>query len=219
MRKLKLRYLWIIILVLVACAFAIVYGCTVAQGGLNTFLIVLLAIDFIALTILVQIAGSKTFKYKPKKINYPTMNVKTDPNTIKGNLKRLKYKERVTPFGNSYLAIINTTAVKVTIIENDDLYFNPTEEDTKKPNHSLDSCDRFVGFEIFLNPKEENKDKLVDFSIQGKNVYYTAFMYDKEDNLFKCLNYIIPQDDFQEGFNKLYNDLGFVKIEDTEEGN
>lgn len=209
MKKIKARYVWITILILFLLALALVYGCTQATGTMNTVLIVFLAIDFIAMTILIQVAGAKTFRYKPKKINYPTAEYEADPNIIKGNLKKLGYKERITPFGASYLAIYNKTALKVTIINNDEAYFNPENKDTSKPNHSLDNCTGFIGFEIFMSMNKENQEKLPDFSIQGQNVYYTAFLYDDENNCFKCFNKVEPEEQFVAGYNKLISDLDF----------
>lgn len=212
MKKIKLRYIWLIIVILIALAFLIVYGCTQTSGNLNTFMIVLLAIDFLVLTGLVQYAGMRSFRYNPKK-HYKTLTVKTDVNNIRNNLKKLKYDEKKFLYGYNYLIIDGENALKVTIINDSKEYFEPTDKTESKPRHELDKCKRFIDFEIFLDLNDEYKDRLSDFSLQGKNIYFTAFSYNKDEDILKCDNYVKPDSEFEPAYQKLFNDLGFKKVE------
>jgi hypothetical protein len=74
-----------------------------------------------------------------------------------------------------------------------------------------------IGFEIFLNYKEEEIIKFKDYSIQGQNIYYTAF-YKVEDSLeYVYANYIEPEENHKRNFDFLLEELGLVPMEDSKE--
>lgn len=219
MKNIKLKYIWLSILFafLLSCVF--IYLCSITEGALLTFIIVLLVITFIYMTIAVQYASFKTFKFKPKKIIYPTINYECDIKNLEQILKKSGFKERIVPYGLSYLKIKNKIAYKVVLVKEEDKYFNQEEDNTQAPvNKELEKCTKFMGFEIFLNISEENLYRLPDFSIQGKNIYYTAY-YASGENELTCLNYIEANEDYKEAYSNLIKDLNFkeVKLEENEE--
>lgn len=203
MRKIKTRTLWITIAVAFLLAIGLIIACTQVTGNWTKVIIVLLAVDFIYLTIAVQMASYKTFRYKAKPIKYPTKDFEGDFDRLRTNLLKNGYKERKTPYGGSFLRVIGDTAYKCVLVEHTDKYFNQEPEDQVSPaNKDLERCKKFIGLEIFYNIDEINLRKLPDFSLCGKNIYYTALLY-QENRLFKCLNYIEPEDGFKDGFDAL----------------
>lgn len=216
MKNIKLKYVWlsVILAFILSCVF--VYLCSIADGALLTFVIVLLVITFIYMTVAVQYAGAKTFKYKPKKIEYPTISYECDLNDIETTLKKSGFKERKVPYGLSYLKIKNKIAYKVVLVKEEDKYFNQEEiNEEVSVNKELEKCEKFIGFEMFLNISQENLYRLPDFSIQGKNIYYTAY-YISNDNELTCLNYIEANESYKEAYNNLINDLKFKQIKKEE---
>jgi hypothetical protein len=168
------------------------------------------------MTIAVQYASFKTFKYKPKKIEYPTITYECDLENIELNLKKIGFKERNVPYGLSYLKIKNKVAYKVVLVKDEDKYFNQEEQEQQNTpvNKELEKCTKFIGFEIFMTISDDKLYRLPDFSIQGKNIYYTAY-YVNENELI-CLNYLEPNEDYKEAYNNLINDLNLIKKKEEE---
>ena len=63
-----------------------------------------------------------------------------------------------------------------------------------------------MSFEIFLDYDEEVLSKLVDFNIQGNNIYYGGFYLN--ENKLSCPNYIEPNECFNDLYNTIITDLG-----------
>ena len=219
MKEIKLKYVWLSIALAFVLSCVFIYLCSITEGALLTFIIVLLVITFIYMTVAVQYAGAKTFKYKPKKIIYPIINYECDVENLEDQLRKCGFKERKAPYGLSYLKIKNKIAYKVVLVKEEDKYFNQEEETQDVPvNKELEKCTKFMGFEIFINISEGNLYRLPDFSIQGKNVYYTAY-YVSNENELTCLNYVEANEDYKEAYNNLIKDLNFkeIKMEENEE--
>lgn len=217
MKEIKLKYVWlsVVIAFILSCVF--IYLCSIAEGALLTITIALLVITFIYMTIAVQYAGAKSFKYKPKKIIYPTINYECEVDNLEETLKKAGFKERNAPYGLSYLKTKNRVAYKVVLVKDEDKYFNQEEDNQEAPvNKELEKCTKFIGFEIFINISEENLYRLPDFSIQGKNVYYTAYYVSNKKEL-TCLNYLEPNADYNEAYNNLIKELKFneIKLEEN----
>ena len=207
MRKLKARTLWIICAILALVAVLLIVLVTQVPNNWTNVIIVLIAVDFIALTMMIQTASFNSFKFKPK-THYKVKDFNGKLEELENNLNKLKYQKRALPYGNSYLLIDNKTAYKCTIIKNFNLYFNPEEtNEDSNGNKKLDECNKFISLEIFESIDEENLKKLPDFTIQGDKVYITALLY-QEPDVFKCLNYEEPKDIFKESVDKIINDLG-----------
>lgn len=211
MKKLSKKTLWIIVTVLFLLAILLIVLCSIASGIWPKVLMVLLGIDFILLTILIQRAAFISFRYKPK-YNYVTKDYKGDFSLLETNLKNNKFKPRNEVYGKSFLLVLGTVAYKCNIVLNYEKYFNQpiNDESNSTPNKDLEKCDRFIGIEIFKEIDEANLAKLPDFSLQGKNIYYTALLY-QDNDLFKCLNYVEPNEDFNDAFNNLFEFLGLTE--------
>lgn len=211
MKKIKTSTLWILVGVLFVAAIGLIVGCSYADGGLNKALIVLLAIDFILLTIVIQYASFKTFKYKPKMKKLPHAFYHMDGD-IEDILNK-EYTKRETEYGPSYLKIDGRVAYKVNLITDAERYFNPTEEVKSKPNKALDKCSHLVGLEIFINPSDEVITKLPDFTMEGDKIYYTALI--RNDHDYECVNYLEPSDNHRGNVNTLFSELGLNKVEEN----
>lgn len=218
MRKINTKVLWISVAVAFVLAIGLILLCSQVDEKWNKLVIVLLAIDFIYLTIAIQVASFKTFSYKAKKEIYPTKDYNGSYDDIYNKLKDLGYKERKTHYGYSFLKIDGTNAYKCVLVNDYDKYFNENKSDeSNKPNKDLEKCKVFVGLELFKSIDEANLAKLQDFSFQGNNIYYTCLLF-QDKNLFKCLNYVEPNIAFKEAFNKLLSDINITElIEDDNE--
>jgi len=219
MKKLSKKTTWILVGVLFLLAILLIILCTYAEGNWPKVLMVLLAIDFIVLTILVQWASFQTFRYKAKPNNYPVKDYIGSFDSLEGNLKNKGFKERKEAYGKSYLKIEGAVAYKCALVLDVDKYFNPEEvKEEANPNKELEKCSKFIGLEIFHHIDEVNLPKLPDFSLQGNNIFYTALLY-QENDLFKCLNYIEPNEGFKEYYDKLIDGLDLKELNEIKDEN
>lgn len=203
MKNIKLRYIWISIGISFLLAVGLILGVTQTSGVWTNVFIVLIAIVFIYMTIAIQYATTKTFRYKAKPINYPTIEYEFSCDGIDELIKKNGYKPRVTSYGISYLKVDGTDAYKIVLVRNCEKYFNQEENNinNQSSEKSLEKCKRFIGAEIFLDYDSETLKKLPDFNFQGNNVYYTAFYL--EESKLVCLNFIEPNDNFKELYSTL----------------
>ena len=211
MKKIKARTVWIIVGVLFLIAIGLIFAVQYTQGVLNRVCLISLIVCFILITILIQFASFKSFGGM-KNIKYIENEYKTDLEEIEDALIKLGYKKTKRVYSNSYLLIDGKHAYKVSIVNSSEAYFNNTEEDKSKPNKELDKCETFLGLELFNEIDENNFKKLVEFTIQTNNIYYTAFVKMENGN-YKCLNYEAPNDKHYECYNKLMNDLHMTEVE------
>lgn len=216
MKKINTKFLWISVAIAFVIAIILILLCSQVDGKWTKVVIVFLAIDFIYLTIAIQAASFKTFSYKAKKEIFVTKDYNGNYNDIYSTLKKLGFKERKTSYGSSFLKIDGLTAYKCVLVDDYEIYFNPDKVDeTNKPNKDLEKCKVFVGVEVFKEINEENLPKLEDFSFQGNNIYYTCLLY-QDNNLFKCLNYIEPNLEFKQAFEKLLADINIFEAVNEE---
>ncbi len=214
MRRLTRKTLIIIILIELILGVVLIFATTKATDIASKVLLVATVVDFIALTFTVQALGFKSFK--PKRIKYPTKDYKSkyEFDDLSKILTLNGFKMTKRNYGDTYLLIDNKTAIKISLISDYNTYFdNEQNEDNNKPNSGLDKCEKFIGIEIFKEIDEANLDKIPLFTIQGKNVYFTALLYQNEKS-FKCLNYELPNEDFSLSFDKAMNILNMQEEDD-----
>lgn len=209
MKKLKTRTIWFITIGLFIFTIGLVIACPFTRDALNTVVVVGIVVCFIALTFLVQYASFRTFQYKHK-VKYPEKEYLFDGDLAK-LLKEKNFKARKTNYGESYLLIANKVAYKVVLVNDIEKYFEPIEERNTPKNKELDKCESFIAFEIFYEMNDDLKRKIVEFSIQGEKVYYTAFS--KTDSGFYCYNYLKPEGIHEADYNELLNLLEFKETE------
>lgn len=208
MRNIKTRYIWISIAISFLIAVGLIIGVTFTSGVWTTVCIVLIAIVFIYMTLAIQFASVRTFKYKPKPKHYPTITYTSSHADLDEALKKEGYKPRAAPYGMSYLKVTGTNAYKVVVIRSCEKYFNQEQEtENSTPNKALKNCKKFIGCEIFLDYDEDTLRKLPDFNLAGNNIYYCGLY--KEVDKFICPNYIEPSEKFQELYDQIKKDLAF----------
>ena len=209
MKKLSAKVLWLIALALIAVGAILIFVCSKVPNEWTKTIIVVIAIDFILATFVIQAASFKSFKYKAKN-NYPTLEYNGNYDEFKKLLLDNKFNEDKHSYGSSFLKIEGDDALKVTLIDDINSYYNHEEEGEKrKPNKDLDKCKRFIDLEIFREIGEY-EDRLPDFTIQGKNVYFTALL-NMGNNELKCFNYLEPEQEFLDGYNKIFEYLNIRK--------
>lgn len=216
MRRLNKKVLLIAILIEIALGVLLIYGTTKATDVASKVLLVLTVIDFILLTFTIQALGFQSFK--PKKQKYPTKDYKSayEYDDLSKVLMDNGFKKTNRSYGNTYLLIDGKAAIKVSLIDDYNVYFDNEQNDDKVPaSKGLDKCEKFIGIEIFKEINEANLDKIPLFTIQGKNVYFTALLYQNEKS-FKCLNYELPNEDFSESFDKAMNILNMQEEDDLD---
>lgn len=208
--KIKTRYLWISIAVCFLMAVGLIIGVTFLEEPWTTVVVVILAIIFIYMTIAIQVASTRTFRYKQKKRVYPTKEYNIKDNDIENIIKNKGYKKRDVPYGISYIKVVGVNAYKIVLIKDKEKYFEPNDESKIEGDKSLDKCKRFIGFEIFIDYDEEVMSKLVDFNIQGNNIYYGGFYLN--DNVLYCPNFNEPSEIFNDLYYQMLSDLD-IEIE------
>lgn len=212
MKKISTKALWISVAIAFVLAIVLIVLCSYANDKWNKVIIVLLAIDFIYLTLAIQAASFKTFKYKAKKIVYDQKDYTGKYDNIYNLLKSKGYKQRKANYGYSFLKIEGATAYKCVLVDDYNAYFNqPESGEYNKPNKDLEKCKVFVGVELFKEIDETNLEKLTDFSFQGNRIYYTCLLYQENDS-FKCLNYVEATSEFKQAFDQLLDDIDIKEV-------
>lgn len=211
-KNVKARYLWIASAVVFLLTVGLIVLLATVGSEYSTLITVFMVIGFILMTFLIQAASYKTFKYKPKQEQANPKKYKTDYNLTEV-LRKNKYKERERAYGVSFIKIAKPNAFKVTLVADAETYFNPEAQPATEGEKELDKCDRMIGFEIFLNYREEDIVKFKDYSIQGKNIYYTCFYKLNEDsNEYICANYLAPDENHKRNYDSLMEELGFKEL-------
>lgn len=206
MRKIKVRYLWISVAISFLIAVGLIFAVTQTTGVWTNVVIVLIAIVFIYTTIAIQIASTRTFRYKAKPKKYVEKVYSFKAFNIDEKLKKKGYKARITPYGISLLKVSVPNAYKIVLINNASKYFNAEEEQAPAhPEKSLEKCQKFIGMEIFLDVNEEALKRIPDFNIQGEKVYYSGCFVEEEHLI--CPNFIEPSEVFQALFDQLLEDI------------
>jgi hypothetical protein len=210
LKNIKLKYIWISIFVAFFIALLLVWACANTDGALRTFIIVMLTLTFLYMTVAIQYAGARSFKFKPKEINYPTKTYIASELDFEPKLKKLGYKSRQADYGSIWTKVREKTAYKVVLVYDDIKYFNhdDTEVEKGEPNKELANCNKFICYEVFDKVCEDYAHRLIDFSVQGKQFYITAVCHNDDGN-YVCPNYIEAQEAFKDAYNKILNDLGF----------
>ena len=216
MRKIKVRYLWISVAISFVVAIGLILGVTQTSGNWTTFMIVLIAADFIYMTVAIQVASTRTFRYKAKPRKYPTIQYNISSVDLDSILKKKGYKSRNTQFGSIYLKVSGINAYRVSLIKDYDKYFNQEETQENIPvNKDLEKCKKFIGFEIFYTYDDDTLVKMPDFCIQGDYIYYSGFYIN--EGLLSCPNYIKPSEEFIPLYEQLKEDLELSNIEEINE--
>ena len=91
--RMKTRYLWISIALCFLAAIGLIIGVTQLKDPWTTVVIVILAIIFIYMTIAIQVVSTRTFRYKPKKINYQTKEYELNNVDLESVIKAKGFKK------------------------------------------------------------------------------------------------------------------------------
>ena len=213
MKNIKVRYLWLMVLVLLLIAVGLILWIVNAPNGMTQVLTVILVIVFIIITFLVQYATFRTYNAKnKKKIKYNTKTYEAfnDLNTL---LENNKFKKKNRHYGDSYIKIDGSVAYKVVIIKDINAYYNHEEDQNYEADRRLDSCKIMIGMEIFNEVSEDALGKIPDYSFEVDKIYYTALVA-KDDNKYICLNYIMPNDNHKKYVDNLISMLELKEIEE-----
>ena len=213
LKNVKAKYLWIACGIIFLITVSMIVLLITVKDINTTVITVIMVIGFVLMTFLIQAASYKTFKYNPKKEPANPKCYTTEYDLLEV-LRKNKYKERKRSYGLSFLKIQKPNAFKVTLVTDSEAYFNPEEQDNSEGDKELDKCDRMIGFEIFLNYKEEDIIKFRDYSIQGQNIYYTAF-YQIDNFKYVCANYLEPEENHKRNFEALLEELGLKEDMDS----
>ena len=212
LKNVKARYLWIATGIVFLITVGLIVLLITVKDINTTVVTVCMIIGFVLMTFLVQAASFKSFRYKPKSEPSNPKRYILNKDLLEV-LRKNKYKERKRSYGVSFLKIARPNAYKVTLVTDPEAYFNPDDSDNSEGDKELDKCDRMIGFEIFLNYREEDIARFRDYSIQGQNIYYTSFYKENEDsNVFICANYIEPLENHKKNFEFLMEELGLEEI-------
>ena len=216
MRQIKKRYLWLTFLISLVVGVLIILELSKQED--NSLLLILMVIDFVIMTISLNTAVSRSFKYKPKpkKCVVKTYNGPSSKEIDK-NLLKLGFNKKGARFGHGYIKVDGKTAYKIVIIDEPTKYFTTAEnianeaKENDKPTAGIDQCEKFFGFEIFMKVDEEVKKKILDFSFQGKNIFYDGLYFDSEIGKYVEPDHLNPKPDFVDGYNKMLEILKFVE--------
>lgn len=181
-KPIKPLYLWLGFLGSLLLSILLIVIVTKKQDS-KVFL-VLLVITFIAMTIFLQTAIARTFRYKPKPKRYVKKEYPLeDFDLLEQRLLAEKFILKRAKFGIGFIKIEGKIAYKVVLIKDSETYFSQSQEEEapqQQPTKGLDKCEKFIGFEIFSEMTNDVVNKTPDFSFQGKNVFYDGLYYNAE---------------------------------------
>lgn len=212
MKKHKKLLSWLAVLLFLGLMIGIIIW-NLKQGSSN-LITVLLVIVSLGFTFSLQYAITQTFKFKPKPKKYISDSFEFNLDKTLKNLEDEKFVKRNTNSGYSYTKIIDKTAFKVTFIINAEKYLEQSEQGKGSSIKGLNQCEKFIGFEIFLDSNEKILANVCDFSFNGKNLYYEAFYIDVESGLLIEPNIIKIDDSYVDDVTKFKKILNIIKKEE-----
>lgn len=210
-KGLKPLYLWLLFLLSLIIGIALIIW--VSNTSNTTIPLILMVVDFVFLSMVLQPAIAKTFKFKPRPKQYVSNQYSLeDFGLLKETLKNAKYKERTLPYGFVYNKIVDKILFKIVLIADESKYFNQNDT-SQESGMKIDDCVGLIGFEIFATDKDEVKTKVLDFSFQGNNVYYEGLYYEAITKTLIEPNYVAPSEKFLASYNIIMNDLNLIRRE------
>lgn len=220
-KQIKAVYLWLVFLITLVLGVLLVLW--TSRSEKNTLPMALMVLDFVIMTMAINSAIARTFRYKakPRKCAVNKYEGLTS-NELDKKLVSLGFNRKGVRFGHGYIKIEGKTAYKVVGIDDYSKYFtnNDTianETKNEEPTKGIDQCDKFIGFEIFYTVDDSTKEKILDFAFQGDKIYYDGFYFDESTNLFVEPNYIAPKGSHIEEYNKLIEMIDFKKVNNEQE--
>lgn len=213
-KPMKLLYVWLIFFVTLILGGLIIWWANSVNS--TTIPIIFLVVDFLIMSVALQICISRTFKYKPKPRKFTTKEYSLESfDQLSTTLKKQGFKESHNDFGLGYIKIIDKVAYKVVLIKDYEKYFNQDpNKKTGNPTPGIEKCTKFIGFEFFNSNEDVIVDKVVDFTFQGENVYYAGFYYDEAEKKLIEANYLEPNEHHLQNYNYLKTILALNNIEE-----
>ena len=209
MNKHKKLLSWLAVLLFLGLMIGVIIW-NLKQGSSN-IITVFLVIVSLGFTFSLQFAITRTFRFKPKPKKYVSDSFEFDLDKTLSNLEENKFVKRNTNSGYSYTKIVDKTAFKVTFIISAEKYLEQSEQGKGSSIKGLNQCDKFIGFEVFLDSNEKILSNVCDFSFNGKNLYYEAFYIDVESGLLIEPNIIKIEDSYVEEVKKFKEILNLTK--------
>ena len=209
MNKHKKLLSWLAVLLFLGLMIGVIIW-NLKQGSSN-IITVFLVIVSLGFTFSLQFAITQTFRFKPKPKKYVSDSFEFDLDKTLSNLEENKFVKRNTNSGYSYTKIVDKTAFKVTFIISAEKYLEQSEQGKGSSIKGLNQCDKFIGFEVFLDSNEKILANVCDFSFNGKNLYYEAFYIDVESGLLIEPNIIKIEDSYVEEVKKFKEILNLTK--------
>lgn len=210
--KIKAWVLWVMFLATLLLGVLIIIW---VDNATNTAIpLILMVFDFLAMSMILQLAVSKSFRFRPKKENYVENHYPlSDFESIKNNLNKNGFENKDMKYGFIASKIEDKVLYKVIVIYDNDLYFSDSEKnyDNSSSIKGVDECDKFIGFEIFKNMTDELKMKIADFSFQGPKIFYEGFYFDSLNQQLVEANALVPENDYDKLYNNMMEFLNFSK--------
>jgi len=182
MKKLfkNLKFLWSVVVFFFLLGVLSIVLLTKIQSG-ATPLIMLMIVSFIMMSVFLQVATVYTLRKKRKIAKKNLMTCQSyDWTTFRKNLLNSDFKEYKTAFGFIYIKIIKKVAYRISAVNATAIYFDSSTDE--KIDVDFSKCKKLIGFEVFKNPNEEQKEVITRINIGTDSLYYRG-LYIEEDTI------------------------------------
>ena len=196
MKKLfkNLKFLWsLVVFFFLLGVFSIVLLAKIQSGA--TPLIMLMIVSFILMSVSLQVATVYTLRKKRKVAKKNLMTCSPyDWTTFRKNLLNSDFKEYKTAFGFIYIKIIKKVAYRISAVNDTVKYFDSSNDE--KIDVDFSKCKKLIGFEVFKDPNNEQKEVITRINIGTDSLYYRGLYI--EEKTITCPDVIVADNNIKE---------------------
>lgn len=116
-----------------------------------------------------------------------------------------------TNYGKVYLRNISKTMYSLTVVDKPEIFFSDEASNLKSRVESK-KFSRSIQFYVFDSSLYDYYNKISVFNYQAKNFYIASFLYDKNNQILKQADNVLPNEEFSEYVEKFHKMMGLVPL-------
>ncbi len=147
-------------------------------------------------------------RYRKKRIKRKIYEPKT-LDELEDSLKKANFELHKESFGVTADLVIDKVYFRISVIVNEENYFNPNRKEEKRDVKGVNQCEELVAVDFFINANKDLIDRISDYPIATQKILYTTFYFDNDGTLVEANH--IDKNNQNANFSKLLEMLEIVE--------